>query len=448
MMLTSQMQIEFVHGDDLGITTAGSTTLDAKGRTLRWLADTCKRDLAKVCAERLSQTNSCGGLALTERRGGDTSNDNVLAVGAVRKAVQNRELHLGLVLAVELELGARDADLAAKLCNLLGHLLAGNLDVGGNLLFEVELQRRGLADEVLLEDAVSRGEDVLHQHGNRHGSDTAWDRGDVGGDLGGSIGVDVTNESGARLFGAVRDDIGAHVNDDSARLEPVALDKVRLANGGNENIGLTNELLQVLGGRVALGDGGILASEHSADGATDNVRASEDHSMLALEVESGVLEQNHGSCWGAWSKERLRGTRGEEANVVGVEAIDVLLGRDSFGDATLAFSSDVVREGQLNKHTMHSVVMVETLHGRKNLGFVGSIIEDDVGEFDLGLTSSLFLHAHISGRVGASSLLDNSQMGFEARVLGLQCSNLGADALTDGSEEKEDWSVMCSCLHV
>lgn len=83
----------------------------------------------------------------------------------------------------------------------------------------------------------------------------------------------------------------------------------------------THDVLEVLSARVALGDGGILATEEGADGAADNVGAAEHDSVLASNVDARRLEQEHHSGGGAGREEGSRGARGEQSNVVGVESV-------------------------------------------------------------------------------------------------------------------------------
>ena len=47
MDITGEVQVEFLHRDDLAVTTSGSTAFDAKGGTLGWLADAGDHALAR-----------------------------------------------------------------------------------------------------------------------------------------------------------------------------------------------------------------------------------------------------------------------------------------------------------------------------------------------------------------------------------------------------------------
>lgn len=85
--ITSQVQVELVHGNDLRVTTASGATLDTESRTLTGLTDVGKGDSANVGTKSLSQAHGGGRLTLSERSGGNTSNNNVFTVLAVLQTV-------------------------------------------------------------------------------------------------------------------------------------------------------------------------------------------------------------------------------------------------------------------------------------------------------------------------------------------------------------------------
>lgn len=151
----------------------------------------------------LSETDSGRGLALSQRGRGDTGDDNVLSVLSVLQPVQNRELDLGLVLAVRLDLIRLQADLRRDVSDQLGGLRGRNDDVARDLLEDVERVDRDLARARGVKVSLGRLESVLHELGNGHGSDTSRDGGDVGSDLGSSGKVDVSDETLTRLLGGV-----------------------------------------------------------------------------------------------------------------------------------------------------------------------------------------------------------------------------------------------------
>ena len=73
--VTSEVQVDVFHRNDLGVTTTGGTTLDAEDRAERWLAKCDHRALADL-AKTVTETNRGGGLALTRRGGADRRNED------------------------------------------------------------------------------------------------------------------------------------------------------------------------------------------------------------------------------------------------------------------------------------------------------------------------------------------------------------------------------------
>eukprot|EP00968_Pinguiococcus_pyrenoidosus_P002080 scaffold109_cov252-Pinguiococcus_pyrenoidosus.AAC.65 len=69
-------------------------TLDAKGGPLGRLADAGEHALVQVRSQRLAHANGGGGLALSERRGVDARDDDVVAVRRVLEAVDHLDIHL------------------------------------------------------------------------------------------------------------------------------------------------------------------------------------------------------------------------------------------------------------------------------------------------------------------------------------------------------------------
>lgn len=117
------------------------------------------------------------------------------------------------------------------------------------------------------------------------------------------------------------DEVRSDVDNDRSRLEPRTLYEARLPDGSDDNVGLSNDLLEVLGAGVALSDGRILAAEESADGRTDDVGTTEDDGVLATDVDAGRLEEEHDTGGRARGEERGGGTGRKKSDVVGVEAV-------------------------------------------------------------------------------------------------------------------------------
>src|SRR3990172_12930196 len=91
------MQVEILHGDDLRVTTAGGATLNAEGRTLRWLADHGDDFLSEMRTKRLTNTDSGGGLAFAQGGGGDGGHIDVFAILAFGETIKDLKFDLGFV---------------------------------------------------------------------------------------------------------------------------------------------------------------------------------------------------------------------------------------------------------------------------------------------------------------------------------------------------------------
>jgi hypothetical protein len=69
------MQVEFVHGDNLAITTTGSTTLNTKRRPLARLTNVGKNGLAQVGTQGLRETDRRRRFTLAKRSGRNAKRD-------------------------------------------------------------------------------------------------------------------------------------------------------------------------------------------------------------------------------------------------------------------------------------------------------------------------------------------------------------------------------------
>ena len=78
--------------------------------------------------------------------------------------------------------------------------------------------------------------DVLHQHGHSHGTNSTRDGCDERGNLRSGLVLDITNQPLARLPGLVGNVVCANVDHNSILLQPLALDEACLANRSNDDI--------------------------------------------------------------------------------------------------------------------------------------------------------------------------------------------------------------------
>lgn len=210
---------------------------------------------------------------------------------------------------------------------------------------------------LILEKAVCSLDNVLQQHGNGHGANTAWNGGNDGSDLNGRVEVDVTYKSLAGLACSIGNVVGSYIDDNSTRLQPLALDKVGSSNGNDDNVGVLEVGGEIARRGVAHGDGGIGSVQELCNRATDNVAAANNHSILASKLNASFLQQGDDTLGSAGSEDGLAAALGKLANVVGSKAVNILLVSDSRGDACLR---DVLGERQLDKDAVDSIVVVKT----------------------------------------------------------------------------------------
>ena len=101
--IAGEMQVDVLHGNDLGIPAAGRAALDAEHRPEGRLPQGQHRLFAQPM-QRIAQSYGGGGLALPGGGGRDGRDQYQLAVGPILPILQRREPHLGLVAAVHHQL--------------------------------------------------------------------------------------------------------------------------------------------------------------------------------------------------------------------------------------------------------------------------------------------------------------------------------------------------------
>jgi hypothetical protein len=127
--VAGQVEVEVLHGHDLGVAAAGGPALDAESRSHAGLADDGDDLFAEMSAEGLAEADGRRRLALAERGRGDGGDIDVAPQRGVREAVEDVEVDLGLEAAVELEVVLVEAERSGDLDDRpeLGGL--GDLDV-------------------------------------------------------------------------------------------------------------------------------------------------------------------------------------------------------------------------------------------------------------------------------------------------------------------------------
>mmetsp|Transcript_29676 Transcript_29676/g.78865 ORF Transcript_29676/g.78865 Transcript_29676/m.78865 type:complete len:409 (+) Transcript_29676:137-1363(+) len=296
-------------------------------------------------------------------------------------------------------------------------------------------------------DRVAREvECVLEQHRDRHRADAARHRRDRPRHLLGGLKVHVADEHVAALVGRARLRVDAHVDDDAARLEPIPLDHLRIADGGDDNVSAAHVRRQVGGARVADGHGRVHRLQQVRDGHADDVRPAEHDHLLAAHLDLGSLQKLDAARRRARQRERrLAAAQAHVADVLRREAVDVLLDLDLLEDLGLV---DVARQRQLDQNAVHLRVSVQRAHALEQLRLRDALRVLAVDRVEADLVGRALLHPHVGARVGAIADQHHRQPGLHAvfaqqlrRLLldlpaDLPCDRLTVDQAVAGSAHR------------
>jgi len=94
---------------------------------------------------------------------------------------------------------------------------------------------------------LRRPEGVRHQHGDGHGTHTAWNRGDKSRHFLRFAETNIAHQPLTALLGRIRDSIDANINDRCAGFDPIAAHHLGFTNGSNENIRLSYNTRKIPG---------------------------------------------------------------------------------------------------------------------------------------------------------------------------------------------------------
>ena len=126
--VTSQMQVEIFHGNNLGITTTGCTTLDAEDGTHAGLADTADRLLANG-VQAHGDRDGINRLAFTERCRSGCCDQNHTAIGTILQVVNGIQADLGLVVAIGFAMLLLQAELICQLSDMHQIRISGDFNI-------------------------------------------------------------------------------------------------------------------------------------------------------------------------------------------------------------------------------------------------------------------------------------------------------------------------------
>ena len=128
MQVTGEVEVDVLHGDDLGPAAAGGTALDTENGAERGLTDS-DGDVLADAAQAVGETDG-GGLALARGGGVDGGHKDELALGSVFALLQQAKIDLCLVGTVGDKIFGRDTGGFGDLCDGAGRNGLGDLDIG------------------------------------------------------------------------------------------------------------------------------------------------------------------------------------------------------------------------------------------------------------------------------------------------------------------------------
>ncbi len=158
--------------------------------------------------------------------------------------------------------------------------------------------------------------------------------------------------------------VDADIDHDRAGLDPVALHEVRPAHTRDDDIALPDDSRQIPRLRVTDGHRAAFHQELERHRPADDVRLPDHDRMLAHEILAGVLQQRHATV--GRTRTQRRPLEHQAADVIRMEAVDVLQRIDGFGDA---FLGDLLRQRQLHQDAVDRRILIERSDERDELGF-------------------------------------------------------------------------------
>mmetsp|Transcript_15525 Transcript_15525/g.33698 ORF Transcript_15525/g.33698 Transcript_15525/m.33698 type:complete len:222 (-) Transcript_15525:405-1070(-) len=209
-----------------------------------------------------------------------------------------------------------------------------------------------------LECMLSPFQGVAQQHGNRHGAHTTRHWGDVRRLLRSLLIRHVPHQPVALLAAGVIHGVDAHVNDCCPGLDPRALHHLGLTACSNHNVRLSADLLSVGCPGVHHGDGGIAVLEQQGRWQAHDVGAAHHHGPLAGNGDLVALQQLNAALGCAGHEQGVAPPHGQAADVLGVEAVHILLDADGVQDGLLV---DVLGQRQLDQDAVDLGVSVVPL---------------------------------------------------------------------------------------
>ncbi len=173
-----------------------------------------------------------------------------------------------------------------------------------------------------------RFDGISEQVGDGHGTNTAWHRGNVTRTINrfGESYVSYKFRTARRVYRAVDTDIDYNC----AGFEPVTPNEFRGACGRDDNIRLSTKVWQVSSLELRACDCASGIAKQKCQRLSNDVRTTDDNHIESRQIAYGRFDEMNNPQRGA------RGKRGlpyrQSSNVIGVKAIHILGGVDSFLD--------------------------------------------------------------------------------------------------------------------
>ena len=259
------------------------------------------------------------------------------------------------------------------------------IEIWGGNIFAV------LKNNLILLD-LRRAQGIVHQHGNRHRTDTAGNRGDESGHFLGFVEIHIAHQAVAALLGGIRFGVDAHIDHRRAGFDPVAAHHFGLADGSDQDVRLADDTGQILGARVADRHRGVLADQQQRRRHADDVRAPQHHGVRAFDLDAGLLEQVDAAVRCARDEQRLAALLGQAANVDGRETVHILFDADELQNALLV---QVRRQGQLHQNAVDLFTPIQLLDQFFKF-FLGNVLRQVVADgTHPQFLASLAFRAHV-----------------------------------------------------
>ena len=255
---------------------------------------------------------------------------------------------------------------------------------------------------------------VAHEHGDGHGADAAGNGRERASGVNG-IRMNVANERAAfsaelleplreiveeaLSFGSIGHAISANINDGGGGHDPFGLHEAGFAHGGHDDVWAAHDAGKIARFRMADSDCGVGVHEQKRHGLANDVAASENDGVGALDLDIVAAQDFHAA--GRSASDESRATADEAAEIHRMKAVHVFGRIDGFKDALGVY---LWRKRKLHEDAVHIVVAIQVFDNGEQVQSRGGSgrREERAGEadffacgdlaFDIKLRSGVFSH--------------------------------------------------------